>query len=820
MHQQLSEIHDTVRQAVDTENIAKLLDALRFPTMNERFRTVHGPAPRTFEWIFGGLDEIRTDEPQLNISFSEWLESGSGIFHIIGKPGSGKSTLMKSLCEHQESERLLQIWRGDKQLIFSKFFFWRMGSTEEKSLQGLVRGLLWGVIQEMPELAKSLFPKYWELKASQRLRFNRTIVLTDTETLGAFNALIHNRSLFDTHRICFFVDGLDEFDESDDETHWSLTQKISQWAGSSPENIKFCVSSRALPVFTSAFSGSPRLAVHNFTTEDIARLVKEKLEDNPRFKELAKLHPVKCTRLRDHMTERAEGVFMWVSLVLNQLEAALGHQESIAMLEAIVDRAPEKLSKLFESTLQTIPDPARNSAYCLLAIAMRASGILLDTEKRDPIYKYFDERISADPQFLTLIACSSIFELLGPNMSNNLSDILGIIPEADEDGEDGDYNKQIQDARILVGTRCRCFLECDEHVVRFTHRSVPEFLQQHLAMNAKKYLLSDQVIGEALAWTVLLNRKYDRQLPDRQYRNPDVFRGFSNLYHLICCLRQTQLNNPQTTCRLLHCIELRLIWESFNQTTLPETWRVFGQMVDLEGNFRQDNASLLAMSARFGLHEYVSWDLANQYLLKDRTWYFNNVGASAVLKTVSGADYNPSRSFQRIVLESLFHSGLSPHEFVAFPDINRPRSKHLGNTLWHSFFIGEFVPKSNTKWGVNYGDLNYGRKVPQLSWDNMEMWLRNGADARISFEVLEPGGHRVSMKDAEGCVLLNTYFPETESFQRIVERSKGHISFEDFLRFQDPTNLKELLSLAQRNRELVEQSGRLTIEEELSAVNL
>jgi hypothetical protein len=41
-----------------------------------------------------------------------WLLGGDGIFHISGKMGSGKSTLMKFLCEQKMTMTLLQQWAG------------------------------------------------------------------------------------------------------------------------------------------------------------------------------------------------------------------------------------------------------------------------------------------------------------------------------------------------------------------------------------------------------------------------------------------------------------------------------------------------------------------------------------------------------------------------------------------------------------------------------------------------------------------------------------------------------------------------------------
>jgi type II secretory ATPase GspE/PulE/Tfp pilus assembly ATPase PilB-like protein len=44
--------------------------------------------------------------------YLSWLQEGRGIFHVAGKLGSGKSTLMKFLFNHPETRRQLLTWAG------------------------------------------------------------------------------------------------------------------------------------------------------------------------------------------------------------------------------------------------------------------------------------------------------------------------------------------------------------------------------------------------------------------------------------------------------------------------------------------------------------------------------------------------------------------------------------------------------------------------------------------------------------------------------------------------------------------------------------
>jgi Cdc6-like AAA superfamily ATPase len=52
-------------------------------------------------------------------SFLNWLSSGTGIYHVSGKPGSGKSTLMKFLCDHPHTKAELEKWAGKQTFTVS-----------------------------------------------------------------------------------------------------------------------------------------------------------------------------------------------------------------------------------------------------------------------------------------------------------------------------------------------------------------------------------------------------------------------------------------------------------------------------------------------------------------------------------------------------------------------------------------------------------------------------------------------------------------------------------------------------------------------------
>lgn len=70
------------------------LNALYYQEMHRRYHNILEAHTGSFSWIF---DKSHEDIPLL---FTEWLESRSGTYWITGKPGCGKSTLVKYAFDH------------------------------------------------------------------------------------------------------------------------------------------------------------------------------------------------------------------------------------------------------------------------------------------------------------------------------------------------------------------------------------------------------------------------------------------------------------------------------------------------------------------------------------------------------------------------------------------------------------------------------------------------------------------------------------------------------------------------------------------------
>lgn len=91
-------------QASDAEAALTILNSLAFDRMRYRHATILEAHPKTFEWAF---------QNQLQ----SWLRSSHPVFWITGKPGSGKSTLMKYLVNNPRTPLALETWSHSRRLI-------------------------------------------------------------------------------------------------------------------------------------------------------------------------------------------------------------------------------------------------------------------------------------------------------------------------------------------------------------------------------------------------------------------------------------------------------------------------------------------------------------------------------------------------------------------------------------------------------------------------------------------------------------------------------------------------------------------------------
>ncbi|KAI9691965.1 MAG: hypothetical protein M1820_009643 [Bogoriella megaspora] len=360
----------------------RILKSLRFDSMRSRQERIVRAHTDTYSWIF------TTDADHPETKFAEWLEKGQGIFWISGKAGSGKSTLMKRLCESPHTKQRLWRWvdsstegsdrnsgrssYGDDdqdQLVVASHFFWSTGTAMQKSQEGLIQTLLYEVLRRRPDLIETVCQWRWREFArwdSVRERWSLA------DLADAIDLLRHRTSstVGDKMKFCFFIDGLDEYKGE----HKDIIKIVRELAAS--DSIKICVSSRPWNVFDDAFGGSEQMLVlQEHTRSDIKKYVKDVLEEHPRFKAMQK-HGEQHLELVQELTEKAKGVFLWVFLVVKELLKSVENDDNIRDLRRRLQSLPSDLEEYFQLIFHSIDPFYQKQTSQILQLCVRAQAPL------------------------------------------------------------------------------------------------------------------------------------------------------------------------------------------------------------------------------------------------------------------------------------------------------------------------------------------------------------------------------------------------------------------------------------------------------------
>jgi hypothetical protein len=184
---------------------------------------------------------------------------------IKGKPGSGKSILMKFL---EKKNRLSA--KKDPNRLFASFFFYAPGKHLEKSTLGLYRSLLWQLLQNATDLQQVLdefnYNAWRVIKRSgwQNEALKRTIRKA-IDYLG-------NRDL------SIFINALDECRDDDVTDIVSFFEDLGERAAKQRIRLRICFSSRHYPTIELKCGFEIILKEKDKHSADIARYISSKLK--------------------------------------------------------------------------------------------------------------------------------------------------------------------------------------------------------------------------------------------------------------------------------------------------------------------------------------------------------------------------------------------------------------------------------------------------------------------------------------------------------------------------------------------------------------
>ncbi|MCJ1437849.1 hypothetical protein MMC27_007236 [Xylographa pallens] len=301
------------------EQINALLGSLAFERMGARLSNIRKAHHETCLWLF--------EQSQ----FKAWLDRSKtaedhGFLWIRGKPGSGKSTIMKAALLRTKKKR-------PNTAIITYFFNARGTDLLERSTFGMYRSLLHQLLTALPHLQQR-FASEFQTKESHGNVADWTV-----EEIQDF--LVNTIEELEKHSLMIFIDALDECEESEVRHMVEFLEELGRVSMRFETSLNICLSSRHYPHISIKKGISLVLEYQPGHDHDIVTYVNNKLigDEGPQMEDLKSI-----------LFHKASGVFLWVVLVVPILNRLYDHGQVDAMRKRLGE-IPDELNDLFTDIL-------------------------------------------------------------------------------------------------------------------------------------------------------------------------------------------------------------------------------------------------------------------------------------------------------------------------------------------------------------------------------------------------------------------------------------------------------------------------------------
>lgn len=306
------------RNLSDEQKLERLIASLVFERMDARLHNIATALPTTCTWIFN------------HSAFTSWLDNSKfwehgGFLWIKGKPGCGKSTIIKGALRWI---KMTQRWT-----TISYFFNARATDPLERSALGLYRSLVHQVLQLMPQFVATFKSMFFSKCSHEHI----TWTITELQEFLVEVCVATKRP-----ELCLVVDALDEGSDSDVRALVSFLEDLSNFAKNrSP--LRMCLSSRHYPHITVRKGLSLVVEEQREHNEDVRTYVRNKLVTSSSDHEAIQLQADIC--------RNSAGVFLWVVLVIAILNHHHDQGKSFTELRRYLNLLPQNLEGLFAEIL-------------------------------------------------------------------------------------------------------------------------------------------------------------------------------------------------------------------------------------------------------------------------------------------------------------------------------------------------------------------------------------------------------------------------------------------------------------------------------------
>ena len=443
--------------------------------MNYRHQEILKAHSESGNWIFN------------HESYLQWKLEDHGLLWIEGKPGSGKSTLMKKILQSFDLEK------PSRQVVLS-FYFHGRGQPLQYNQHGMLRTILHQLVRQVPSVRAEL-KRMWEEKS--RLEGVVHWRLEELHPIFSSSLLAAGKD----RTVNILVDALDEVDEGPARELPSYFHQLGDEIRSSEVSVRICFSCRKYPRF--AIKGA-----HHIFVDDENRTNMETYIDA----ELARQIDQWCgdegalDKLRAEMAEKASGVFLWVHLVIPVVAKQYNDGENLDFIRKKLEKVPSDLHHIYRHIFTEVVDPEKRPRTLLLMqwvfLGARQPSV---TEMRHAMAS--DDSVVRHGQY-------SIEESLGfinndAQMNTLIVSLSGGLAEVGPRKHVQFIHESVNDFLREDGFRCLGFMYDDDSISEGHYR---------LCLSCLNYLKPVEIRGLEKPWTPIgLHRGLEERFPLIEY---------------------------------------------------------------------------------------------------------------------------------------------------------------------------------------------------------------------------------------------------------------------------------------------------------------
>jgi ankyrin repeat protein len=317
--------------------------------MASRERNIQEAQINTCNW-FLDTDVFKNWHSRTNVRVD------AGLLWVKGKPGSGKSTLMKHAVDWMEKIE------GSHATVAS-FYFNARGADLEKATLGLFRSILHQICVQDRTVRAEFLDLY--KSRSRRATLAEELSWTQSE-LQAFIRRVFREGK--PRQSFIFIDALDECELQAVRDVVYFFAEIAKLALEHGLCLNICLSSRHYP--TIGLPHCPEVIVEAGNEADIAAYIRDRFSFAPPSEASI------VAKLQSSIAEKAAGVFLWVVLIVDLLLQDLDSGQSMDRLTKRLNQIPRSMEDLYADRCRSISAEERAFSVSLIQWVLYGGNII------------------------------------------------------------------------------------------------------------------------------------------------------------------------------------------------------------------------------------------------------------------------------------------------------------------------------------------------------------------------------------------------------------------------------------------------------------